>query len=74
MSAVCKCSIKTRLIGYVACFIVGMLLSFISTVVFLVKKDYVMFAILYSLGQFLNITGYIGIYLVPVFLQLLKHK
>ena len=58
-SKFCKCSIKTRIIGYVVCFAVGWLLSIGATIMFFVKHNIPVFAVLFSLGQILNITGYI---------------
>lgn len=57
VSKMCKCNIKTRIIGWVSCFCIGWILSIITTVVFIMKRDYTMFAILFSIGQILNITG-----------------
>ena len=57
MTAKCKCSLKTRLIGYVVCFVIGWLLSILSSIVFIIKHDTTVFAIFYSMGQILNITG-----------------
>ncbi len=48
---------KTRLIGYVACFVVGWLMSIAATVMFFAKHNIPGFAILFSIGQVLNITG-----------------
>ena len=58
MSKACKCSIKTRLIGYVICFVVGWLLSIAGTIMLFVKHNVVGFAVLFSIGQCINITGY----------------
>lgn len=52
-----KCSMKTRLIGYGVCCIVGWLFSFLGTLSLVLHHDTTLFAILYSLGQVLNITG-----------------
>ena len=46
------------MIGYVVCFAVGWLLSIGATIMFFAKHDIPAFAILFSLGQVLNITGY----------------
>jgi|JI6StandDraft_1071083.scaffolds.fasta_scaffold23853_1 hypothetical protein len=55
--AECKCSLKTRLIGWIVCFSLGWLLSIITSIVFIIKHDTTVFAIFYSIGQILNITG-----------------
>jgi hypothetical protein len=54
----CKCSYKTRVTGWVVCFLIGWVLSLLSTIVFILKHNTTTFAIFYSLGQVLNITGY----------------
>jgi len=71
----CKCSWRTRIIGYVVCFAIGWILSIIATMIFFIKHNIVLFAILFSIGQVLNITGYnLLLKLDPAFWPLLKHK
>lgn len=53
-----KCSMKTRLIGFIACSAIGWFLSILGVLVLVIKHDVTQFAIMYSLGQVLNITGY----------------
>lgn len=49
---------KTRIIGFLACSITGWLLSLIITFVFIFSQfNIATYAILYSLGQVLNIAG-----------------
>lgn len=51
-------SYKTRVIGWLACSITGWVLSLIITFVFVLSNfDVVAYALIYSLGQILNITG-----------------
>jgi hypothetical protein len=51
-------SYKTRVIGWLGCSITGTILSFITTLVFILSDFNVTgFALLYSLGQILNIAG-----------------
>ena len=51
-------SYKTRLIGWLVCSIVGMILSLLVSFVFVFTKFKVApFAILYSLGQIISVTG-----------------
>lgn len=51
-------SYKTRIMGWLACSITGMVLSFIVSMVFILSDfDVVAYAILYSIGQILNIGG-----------------
>lgn len=51
-------SYKTRLLGWLACSITGWLISLIVSFVFVLSNfDVVAFALLYSLGQILNIAG-----------------
>ncbi len=51
-------SYKTRITGWLACSITGWLLSIIISFVFVLSAfDVVAFALLYSLGQILNIAG-----------------
>lgn len=51
-------SYKTRIIGWLACSITGTVLSFIIAFVFIFSSfDVVLFAIIYSFGQVLNIAG-----------------
>lgn len=57
MEKCCKCSLKTRIIGWIVCFAIGWLLSFFTTVVFIINHNTVTFAILYSAGQIINISG-----------------
>lgn len=57
MSKTCKCSLKTRLMGWVACFVLGWLLSIFSAIVFILRHDTTLFAVFYSCGQLLNIGG-----------------
>ena len=54
----CKCSWKTRVLGWVICFAIGWILSILSSIVFIIKQDTTVFAIFYSIGSILNITGY----------------
>ncbi len=49
---------KTRLIGFLGCSITGWLLSLIITFVFIFSDfDIAAYAIIYSLGQIMNIAG-----------------
>lgn len=51
-------SYKTRIIGWLACSITGMLLSILVSIVFVVSSfDVVAYAILYSIGQMISIAG-----------------
>jgi hypothetical protein len=51
-------SYKTRVIGWLACSITGFVLSLLVSLVFIFSSfDVAAFAILYSLGQCLNIAG-----------------
>lgn len=51
-------SYKTRIIGWLACSIVGFVLSLVICLVFVLSNfNVAAFAILYSLGQILNIAG-----------------
>ena len=51
-------SYKTRVIGWLACSITGWVLSLIITLVFILSNfNVVSFALIYSLGQILNIAG-----------------
>jgi hypothetical protein len=51
-------SYKTRLMGWLGCSITGWVISLIVTFVFIFSDfDVVAFALLYSLGQVLNIAG-----------------
>jgi len=51
-------SYKTRVIGWLACSITGMVLSFIVSFVFVFSNfDVAAFAVLYSIGQILSIAG-----------------
>ena len=51
-------SYKTRILGWLICSIVGMVLSLIVSLVFVVTKFKVApFAILYSIGQIISIAG-----------------
>ena len=43
--------------GWVACFILGWILSVLAALVLVLSKDRTKFAILYSIGQIINITG-----------------
>ena len=52
-----KCTMKNRLIGFVVCCGIGWLIAFLSTVTLLVSHNRTKFAILYSIGQIINITG-----------------
>lgn len=54
-----KCSMKTRVIGFAVCCGVGWLFSILGTISLVIKHNIVLFAIMYSIGQILNITGYI---------------
>lgn len=51
-------SYKTRILGWLICSIVGMVLSFIVSLIFVFSAfDVVAYAILYSIGQILSIAG-----------------
>ena len=51
-------SYKTRIIGWLACSITGSVLSLLIALVFMLSDfDVVAFAMIYSLGQILNISG-----------------
>jgi len=51
-------SYKTRIIGWLACSIIGTVMSLIVSLVFVFSDfDVAIFAVVYSLGQILNITG-----------------
>jgi len=52
-----KCSYKTRIIGFVVCCAVGWLLSILGVLVLIIKHEVTQFAVLYTLGQIVNITG-----------------
>ena len=54
----CKCSYKTRIMGWLICGVVGWVLSIVATLIFLFKHDKVFYAVLYSVGQIINISGY----------------
>lgn len=54
----CKCSYKTRVTGWIVCFLIGWVISLLSTIVFILKHNTTVFAVFYSLGQVLNIAGY----------------
>jgi len=56
-----KCSYKTRIIGFIVCCSVGWLLSILATLVLVIKHEVSQFAVLYSIGQILNISGYVSI-------------
>lgn len=48
---------KTRIIGFAVCCAVGWLFSILGTIVLIFKHSVTQFAILYSLGQIINIIG-----------------
>ena len=48
---------KTRLLGFVVCSAVGWLISLLGVLVLVLKHNVAQFAILYSIGQVLNIVG-----------------
>lgn len=48
---------KTRIIGFAVCCAVGWLFSILGAIALVIKHSVVQFAILYSLGQVINITG-----------------
>lgn len=51
---------KTRIIGFAVCCAVGWFFSILGTLALVIKHSITQFAILYSLGQIINITGYIS--------------
>ena len=53
-----KCSLKNRLIGFGVCCAIGWLISILSTLTLLIHHSQSRFAILYSIGQVISITGY----------------
>lgn len=52
-----KLSIKHRAIGWLCCSILGWVLSLFATVSLMTSNDMTVFAVLYSIGQILNIAG-----------------
>lgn len=52
-----KCSLQTRMIGFVVCCVIGWFLSLLGSLCFLIHHDVTQFAIFYSLGQVTNIVG-----------------
>ena len=69
-----KCSYKTRIIGFIVCCAIGWFLSILGTITLFIKHDVTQFAILFSIGQILNITGYHFINVVHVSWQLHRNK
>lgn len=57
LSKTLKCSLKTRLIGFAICCIFGWILSILGVLVLVIKHNITQFAVLYSIGQVLNISG-----------------
>jgi hypothetical protein len=52
-----KMTLKQRAIGWLVCSVIGWLLSIMATISLLTSSDATTFAILYSIGQMLNIAG-----------------
>lgn len=52
-----KLTLKQRVVGWVACSVIGWVLSIFATISLLTSSDAVTFAVLYSIGQMLNIAG-----------------
>ena len=52
-----KLSYQHRAIGWIICSILGWILSFIGTMLLTFSDKYATFAVLYSIGQILNISG-----------------
>lgn len=53
-----KCSLKNRLIGFGICCAIGWIVSLLGTLSLLFNHEVTKFAILYSIGQIISITGY----------------
>lgn len=53
-----NCSMKTRIMGFVICCGVGWVISILGVLSLIIKHNVTQFAILYSIGQVLNIVGY----------------
>jgi F0F1-type ATP synthase assembly protein I len=54
LNAMCTCSYRTRLIGFVSCLVVGLLLGFVSFFFFANVK---LFATFYTLGNLTSLAG-----------------
>ena len=52
-----KLTLKQRAIGWIVCSVIGWVLSIFATASLLTSSDAVTFAVLYSIGQVLNIAG-----------------
>ena len=52
-----KLSYKERAIGWISCSVVGWVLSLIASLMLAFSSDMVLFAVLYSIGQVINILG-----------------
>lgn len=52
-----KLSLKQRAIGWIVCSVIGWVLSIFATISLLTSTEATTFAVLYSIGQVLNITG-----------------
>lgn len=53
----CKCSLKVRMTMFCICFALGWLMSILAVIVYFTSKDVTRFAILYGLGQSVNLAG-----------------
>jgi hypothetical protein len=53
----CKCSYKTRLIGFGVCSIIGWTLSVMAVILYFLRHDVVVFAVMYSIGQLINLSA-----------------
>lgn len=65
---------KTRLLGFVVCSAVGWLISLLGVLVLVLKHNVAQFAILYSIGQVLNIVGYSFLHYSSCFLATPKKQ
>lgn len=63
----CKCSMKTRLIGFGICSLIGWGLEILAVVSYIINGDIMRFAILFSIGQVINILAYMYHNSVPSF-------
>ena len=50
-------SLKERIVGWLVCCVIGWVLSFMASVSLVASDDIAAFAVMYSLGQILNIVG-----------------
>lgn len=50
-------SLKERIVGWLVCCFIGWVLSFLASVSLVASDDVAAFAVMYSLGQILNILG-----------------